>query len=140
MAPISKLFTKALLLASACYVLAAPKSDTDTHAFDLRDLGLPSAKRADSAFTGYLGAFFLGDQPDVYFYLSNGNDAVSFAALNGGKPVLVPTEGTGGVRDPAIVQGGGTEAGKKWYIVGTDLDISKVGAPGWLGMTANADR
>lgn len=104
-------------------VLAAPA----TQSFDLRSLGLPSAtKRQDSSLAGYLGAFFLGDDPDVYFYLSDGNDAVSFSALNGGDAVIVPTAGTGGVRDPAIVTGGGDEEGKKWYIVGTDLDISKV--------------
>ena len=85
-----------------------------------------ASKRADSNLVGYLGAFFLGDEPSVYFYLSNGNDAISFAALNGGDPILIPTLGTGGVRDPAIVSGGGNEAGKKWYIIGTDLDISKV--------------
>ncbi|KAF3761733.1 family 43 glycoside hydrolase [Cryphonectria parasitica EP155] len=81
--------------------------------------------RADSSLTGYLGAFFLGDDPYVYFYLSQDNNAVSLSALNGGNPILVPTLGTGGVRDPAIVSGGGDEAGNKWYIVGTDLDISK---------------
>ena len=39
---------------------------------------------------------------------------------------MKPTKGTGGVRDPTIVPGGGKEAGKKWYIVGTDLNIGKV--------------
>ncbi|KAF3018553.1 hypothetical protein E8E14_012579 [Neopestalotiopsis sp. 37M] len=88
-------------------------------------LGTPIASRADTSLVGYLGAFFLGADPYVYFYLSNGNNAVSFKALNKGQPVIKPTKGTGGVRDPAIVQGGGSEAGKKWYIVGTDLDIGK---------------
>lgn len=132
--------TATLLLASACYVLAAPKPITDAHGFHLRDLGLPYAKRADSSLTGYFGAFFLGDDPDVFFYVSNGNDAVSFSALNSGKPVLVPTKGTGGVRDPAIVQGGGAEAGKKWYIVGTDLDISKAGVSDRPEVMTNVDR
>lgn len=118
--------TAALLLASACVALAAPNFAAGRTTLNLRDLGLPSAKRADSSLTGYLGAFFLGDDPDVYFYLSQGNDGLAFSALNGGDPIIVPTKGTGGVRDPAIVAGGGDEAGKKWYIVGTDLDISKV--------------
>ncbi|EKD20287.1 uncharacterized protein L3040_007295 [Drepanopeziza brunnea f. sp. 'multigermtubi'] len=74
---------------------------------------------------GYLGAFFLGNAPDIFFYLSNGNEAFSYKALNGGKPVLTPTLGTGGVRDPSIIEGGGQEYQKKWYIIGTDLDISK---------------
>jgi hypothetical protein len=93
---------------------------------DLSDFGIQAGGRADSSLVGYLGAFFLGADPYVYFYLSNGNNAISFKSLNKGQPVIKPTKGTGGVRDPAIVQGGGSEAGKKWYIVGTDLDIAKV--------------
>lgn len=84
------------------------------------------AARADPNLAGYLGVFFLGADPYVYFYLSNGNNPVSFKALNGGSPIIRPTKGTGGVRDPTIIPGGGSEAGKKWYIIGTDLDIGKV--------------
>ena len=82
---------------------------------------------ADPSLAGYLGVFFLGGDPYVYFYLSNGNDPLSFKALNKGSPILKPTKGTGGVRDPTIIPGGGAEAGKKWYIIGTDLHIGKVG-------------
>jgi hypothetical protein len=82
--------------------------------------------RADASLVGYLGVFFLGSAPNIYFYLSNGNSAISFKALNKGNPILDPSLGTGGVRDPSIINGGGAEAGKKWYIVGTDLDIGKV--------------
>ncbi|KAI5859281.1 glycoside hydrolase family 43 protein [Durotheca rogersii] len=92
---------------------------------DLGELGLQAERRADSSLVGYLGAIFLGADPYVYFYLSNGNDPVSFTALNGGQPILRPTKGTGGVRDPYLVQGGGSEAGRKWYIIGTDLHIGK---------------
>ncbi|KAI0026208.1 glycoside hydrolase family 43 protein [Xylariomycetidae sp. FL0641] len=92
---------------------------------DLSDLGLRIESRADSSLVGYLGAFFLGADPYVYLYLSDGNDPLSFKALNNGQPVLKPTKGTAGVRDPALVQGGGDEAGKKWYIVGTDLNIGR---------------
>ncbi|KAH8160258.1 hypothetical protein CIB48_g7979 [Xylaria polymorpha] len=92
---------------------------------DLQDFGLRAEPRADSSLVGYLGAFFLGADPYVYLYQSNGNSPTSFKALNKGQPVLKPTKGTGGVRDPAIVQGGGAEAGKKWYIVGTDLNIGR---------------
>jgi hypothetical protein len=98
---------------------------TAYQSLDFSDYGI-KLRAADPSLTGYLGAFFLGDKPSVYFYLSNGNDAVSFKALNRGQPVINPTKGTQGVRDPAIVAGGGAEAGKKWYIIGTDLHISKV--------------
>lgn len=84
------------------------------------------AKRQASNLAGYLGVFFLGADPYVYFYLSNGNEALSFKALNRGQPITRPTKGTGGVRDPTIIPGGGAEAGKKWYIIGTDLHIGKV--------------
>ncbi|KAI0004388.1 glycoside hydrolase family 43 protein [Xylariaceae sp. FL0662B] len=92
---------------------------------DLEELGVDVQARADPSLVGYLGAFFLGADPYVYFYLSKGDDPLSFTAMNGGQPILRPTKGTGGVRDPSLVQGGGDEAGRKWYIIGTDLDIGK---------------
>ncbi|KAI1170086.1 glycoside hydrolase family 43 protein [Nemania sp. FL0916] len=92
---------------------------------DVRDLGLSASPRADPSLVGYLGAFFLGADPYVYLYQSNGNSPTSFKALNRGQPVLKPTLGTGGVRDPALVSGGGAEQGRKWYIVGTDLNIGR---------------
>ncbi len=100
----------------------------------------PQEKRADASLAGYLGVFFLGSDPYVYFYLSNGNDPLSLKALNRGSPIMKPTKGTGGVRDPAIVRGGGTEAGRKWYIVGTDLDIGKVRRARGCVRLASADR
>jgi len=115
-----RLFT-VVTLALASIASATPIS---YQSLDFESYGIQ--RRADPSLTGYLGAFFLGDKPSVYLYLSNGNNAVSFKALNGGKPVINPTKGTQGVRDPAIVAGGGSEAGNKWYIIGTDLNIGKV--------------
>ncbi|KAF2865805.1 arabinosidase [Massariosphaeria phaeospora] len=83
------------------------------------------APRADPSLTGYLGVFFLGDAPSVYFYLSNGNNAASLTSLNKNQPVINPTKGSKGVRDPSIIPGGGADAGNKWYIIGTDLNIAK---------------
>ncbi|KAJ2899476.1 hypothetical protein MKZ38_003033 [Zalerion maritima] len=77
------------------------------------------------SLVGYLGAFFLSADPYVYFYLSDRNNPTSFTALNDGDPVMTPTEGTGGVRDPATVVGGRDEVGKKWHILGTGLNISE---------------
>ena len=90
-------------------------------------------KRAETSLAGYLGVFFLGADPYVYFYLSNGNSGVSMKALNRGTPIMRPTKGTGGVRDPTIIKGGGKDAGQKWYIIGTDLHIGKVRLSRWKG-------
>lgn len=109
----------ALLSSWTCLVLGL--------AVDVEGYGSQLARRADPNLAGYLGVFFLGADPYVYFYLSNGNDPLSFKALNKGSPIIKPTKGTGGVRDPTIIPGGGSEAGKKWYIIGTDLNIGKVG-------------
>jgi hypothetical protein len=94
-----------------------------TNTFDFSPYGL--APRADPSLTGYLGVFFLGDKPLIYFYLSNGNNPNSIKAINKGQPVINPTKGTQGVRDPSIIAGGGAEAGQKWYIIGTDLNIAR---------------
>ncbi|KAK4149679.1 glycoside hydrolase [Chaetomidium leptoderma] len=107
----------ALLSSWTCLVLGL--------AIDAGGYSSQVASRADPNMAGYLGVFFLGADPYVYFYLSNGNDALSFKALNKGSPIIRPTKGTGGVRDPTIIPGGGSEAGKKWYIIGTDLNIGK---------------
>ncbi len=109
----------ALLSSWTCLVLGL--------AVDVEGYGSQLARRADPNLAGYLGVFFLGADPYVYFYLSNGNDPLSFKALNKGSPIIKPTKGTGGVRDPTIIPGGGSETGKKWYIIGTDLNIGKVG-------------
>lgn len=111
---------RVVALVSTCLTL------TRANLLSLQELGLRAEPRADASLVGYLGAFFLGADPYVYLYQSNGNSPTSFRALNKGQPVLKPTKGTGGVRDPALVQGGGAEAGKKWYIVGTDLNIGRV--------------
>ncbi|KAI0808612.1 glycoside hydrolase family 43 protein [Xylaria sp. FL0064] len=112
-------------LIHAAALIGTCTSFTAASPIDVRDFGLRAEPRVDSSLVGYLGAFFLGADPYVYLYQSNGNSATSFKALNGGQPVLKPSKGTGGVRDPALVQGGGAEAGQKWYILGTDLNIGK---------------
>ncbi|KAI8625946.1 hypothetical protein F5Y19DRAFT_479028 [Xylariaceae sp. FL1651] len=92
---------------------------------NLRDLRLQVEPRADTSLVGHLGTFYLGADLYIYFYQSSENNPLSFKTLNKGQTVLKPTAGIGGFREPAIVQGGDSEAGKKWYIVGTDLNIAK---------------
>lgn len=114
------IFNMRLPLLSTILLLAATATSMPAASTDI------SQREADPSLAGYLGVFFLGNEPSVYFYLSNGNNAFSFKALNGGRSILDPKLGTGGVRDPSLIEGGGAEKGKKWYIIGTDLDIAKV--------------
>ncbi|EOD45507.1 putative glycoside hydrolase family 43 protein [Neofusicoccum parvum UCRNP2] len=113
------------LLAALSAITTTTLAHPTLQSLDFSEHGVTVERRADPSLVGYLGAFFLGDEPSVYFYRSNGNNPLSLTALNGGNPVIVPTLGTGGVRDPTIVAGGGSEAGNKWYVIGTDLDIAK---------------
>ena len=102
------------LLALLPSALAAPALDLSRY--------ITPRDNANSSLTGYLGVFFLGSAPNVYFYQSTGNNAASMNPLNGGNPVIVPTLGTKGVRDPSIIT---SKNDSKYYIIGTDLDIGK---------------
>ncbi|ETS84341.1 hypothetical protein PFICI_02366 [Pestalotiopsis fici W106-1] len=105
------MFAKALILGLACLPSWA--------------INVPSTQeRRGYPLVGYLGAFFYGHDPYVYLYTSLNSDPTNFTVLNDGDPVIVPTLGTGGVRDPTIVRGRGTDLGSYW-LLGTDLDISK---------------
>jgi hypothetical protein len=76
-------------------------------------------------YAGYLYAHFKREDEDgeqVYFALSEGNDPLRFADLNGGRPVLRSVLGEGGVRDPHIVR---SPEGDRFYLVATDLCLYK---------------
>jgi hypothetical protein len=79
-------------------------------------------------FSGYLFAYFTGaetaDDEQVYFARSVGNDIQHWEILNAGKPALVSTIGTGGVRDPFLIRAAGLPGEtSKFYLLGTDLHI-----------------
>ncbi|CAO1614766.1 unnamed protein product [Parajaminaea phylloscopi] len=82
---------------------------------------LPLEERADPS-AGYVSMTFIGDQPDIFAHYALPGSETTFKNLNGGKPILVPTKGTGGVRDPYFVK---APQGDRYWIIGTDLDIGK---------------
>lgn len=76
------------------------------------------ADKATNAGGKYLMAYFTGNEPEeerICFAVSE--DGYSFAPLNGNKPVIVQTLGTGSARDPYLFQAqDGT-----FYILATDM-------------------
>lgn len=87
----------------------------------------PLAKRAADA-AGYVSMTFIGDQPDIFAHYASPGKESTFTALNGGKPILVPTQGTKGVRDPYFVKAPG---GDRYWVIGvserTDQRFPSVG-------------
>ncbi|MGC5167531.1 family 43 glycosylhydrolase [Luteimicrobium sp. DT211] len=73
--------------------------------------------------TNYMYAYFTGDSlagEKIYFAASQGNDALKWTELNGGKPELTSTLGTKGLRDPFIIR---SRDGDTFYLIATDLSI-----------------
>lgn len=78
-------------------------------------------------FTGYTFSYFTGNSVEgenIYFAASNGNNALSWSDLNGGRPVLTSTYGEKGLRDPFILR---SPEGDTFYLIATDLSIGRNG-------------
>ncbi|WP_251153437.1 family 43 glycosylhydrolase [Cellulosimicrobium sp. Marseille-Q4280] len=73
---------------------------------------------------GYLFSYFVGEGTatgeQVYFGLSQGNDALNYQNLNDNQPVLTSELGEKGLRDPFIIR---SPEGDKFYQIATDLRI-----------------
>ncbi|QNA42660.1 glycoside hydrolase family 43 protein [Lacibacter sediminis] len=72
-------------------------------------------KAADEA---YLFVHFTFTEEKIHFSLSNGNNALDWHELNGGKPVFTSNIGTTGLRDPHIIR---SPEGDTYYLMATDL-------------------
>ncbi|WP_380160841.1 glycoside hydrolase family 43 protein [Kineococcus sp. R86509] len=88
---------------------------------------------------GYLFVHHVED-PDghgeqVFFSLSDGDDPRFWRRLNGGAPVLRPTLGTGGIRDPFLVRGD-----REFFVLATDLRIYGGDDRGWDAWTRHGAR
>lgn len=113
---------RGLLGCTALPVLARPSSS----------IGVPnllSRKRSDATKAGYLAVYWKTSENGIFFALSTNSDPLNFKEIKGGQPVIVPKLGTKVARDISIVPAGGADAGSKWYILGTDLNISAVRVP-----------
>jgi hypothetical protein len=94
-------------------------------------VAVPAASPAAAATTygGYLFAYFAGegtaDGEQIRFAVSRGNDPLRYDVINQGKPVLVSTVGTRGVRDPFIMR----KQDGTFILIATDLRIYQ--GAGW---------
>ncbi|MDN3241746.1 glycoside hydrolase family 43 protein [Glycomyces tritici] len=80
-----------------------------------------SPAAAQTAYTGYLMAHFIGEgSGGEQIYLSHSDNGLNWTDLNRGQIVLRTPLGTKGVRDPIIVR---SPAGNRYWIVATDLHI-----------------
>lgn len=77
--------------------------------------------------TAYLFVYFTGsgvEREKIHFALSEGNDALHWRPLNGGRPVLGSTMGTLGLRDPFILR---SAEGDRFFLLATDLSAARTG-------------
>lgn len=110
------LFALAVLASVGC---ASKKGVTTMAATENEKAKTVEATAEESA---YLLAHFVGESDigeQLYFALST--DGLHWHDTNGGKPVLVSTIGTKGVRDPFITK---SRIDGKYYIIATDLRIA----------------
>ncbi|RIJ69439.1 hydrolase [Nakamurella silvestris] len=90
------------------------------------------------ALAGYAFSYFTGDSlagEKIYFAASKGNNALQWAQVNGGQPVLTSTLGTKGLRDPFLIR---SPEGDKFYLLATDLSIG--GGTSWGNAQDNGSK
>ena len=81
---------------------------------------LDSRATTAASAAGYFSVTFIGDQPSIFAHVADAGSESTFTNLNGGNPILVPTQGQKGVRDPYLVK---SPAGDQFWIIGTELNI-----------------
>lgn len=81
-------------------------------------LAIANVLNAQEQTGGYLATVFKGNVPHVFFNVAPKTSPSTFAPINGGKAVLIPTKGTRGARDPFVIKShNSTEVSIKWAIL-----------------------
>lgn len=110
-----------------------------------REVTFPVTVKADPGFDpaaleAYTFAYFVGDQTaageEIYFALSEGNDALHWSYLNANQPVLSSDQGEKGLRDPFIMR---SAEGDRFFMLATDLSIYNRGGD-WNGTLQNGSQ
>jgi hypothetical protein len=94
----------------------------------MQKTGTGTTGSSQEPFAGYLFVHFTGeddaDGEAVHFAVSRGADALHYDDLDGGRPVLRWTRGSGGVRDPFVVR---SPRDGRFFLLATDLAIHRDG-------------
>ena len=102
----------------SCWVWVAPEEHTHAHA-------------AEAVKDKYLFAYFTGNSSDGQtVHLAVSEDGLHYTALRNNEPVIIPSKGTGAVRDPYIWY---NEQDNYYYLICTDMDADIPSDPNNIG-------
>ncbi|MBD8080338.1 immunoglobulin-like domain-containing protein [Cellulosimicrobium arenosum] len=87
--------------------------------FDVTIKPMPRVEEYERYFLGYFKGENIADGEQIMFATSNGNTALDWTGLTGGRPSLISQLGDQGLRDPHIVR---SPDGDTFYMIATDLN------------------
>ncbi|NHC15099.1 immunoglobulin-like domain-containing protein [Motilibacter deserti] len=94
-------------------------SATQTKTFPVTVKPLPRKEEKERYFLGYFKGENMADGEQIMFATSNGNNALDWTGLTGGRPSLISQLGDQGLRDPHITR---SPDGDTFYMIATDLN------------------
>ncbi|WP_169953503.1 immunoglobulin-like domain-containing protein [Microbispora sp. H11081] len=94
-------------------------SASKTKSFPVKISAMPRSEEYERYFLGYFKGEGIADGEQIMFATSNGNTALDWTGLTGGRPSLISQLGDQGLRDPHIVR---SPDGDTFYMIATDLN------------------
>ncbi|MFF5181799.1 immunoglobulin-like domain-containing protein [Micromonospora sp. NPDC000316] len=94
-------------------------SASQTKSFPVTITAMPRSEEYERYFMGYFKGEGIADGEQIMFATSNGNTALDWTGLTGGRPSLISQLGDQGLRDPHIVR---SPDGDTFYMIATDLN------------------
>ncbi|MEU4678480.1 immunoglobulin-like domain-containing protein [Micromonospora sp. NPDC023737] len=94
-------------------------SASQTKSFPVTITAMPRSEEYERYFMGYFKGEGIADGEQIMFATSNGNTALDWTGLTGGRPSLISQLGDQGLRDPHIVR---SPDGDTYYMIATDLN------------------
>ncbi|MEU5907072.1 immunoglobulin-like domain-containing protein [Micromonospora sp. NPDC047527] len=94
-------------------------SASRTKSFPVTITAMPRSEEYERYFMGYFKGEGIADGEQIMFATSNGNTALDWTGLTGGRPSLISQLGDQGLRDPHIVR---SPDGDTFYMIATDLN------------------